>query len=158
LILPASFSIPNRIRVRFLLDFTRNLKIEGVMETSISASSAAAITHSSAPQTSTTKSTPTLDDVEKRIGNTVETAAVQHKAPDMKTLKVLVNEANKLIKTVSSNLQFQIDDSTKQVVVKIVDTNTGDVIRQIPTVEMLDFIRQMKKLEGNAGALLQAVA
>jgi flagellar protein FlaG len=65
----------------------------------------------------------------------------------------LVNEGNAVLRGVNSNLQFQIDDSTHQVVVKIIDNKTGDVIRQIPTVEMLDFIRHMKELEGNAGAI-----
>jgi flagellar protein FlaG len=66
-----------------------------------------------------------------------------------------------VLKGVNSNLQFQIDDSTHQVVIKIVDNKTGDVIRQIPTVEMLDFIRHMKELEGDSvaiGAIFQAAA
>jgi flagellar protein FlaG len=56
---------------------------------------------------------------------------------------------------VNKNLQFQIDEATNQVVVQIVDNETGEVVRQIPTVEMLDFIRAMKEQESNIGKLYQ---
>ena len=58
----------------------------------------------------------------------------------------------------NKDLQFQVDDVTKQVIVKVVDSKTGEVVRQIPTVEMLDFIRAMKEQETNSGKLYQAKA
>lgn len=128
------------------------------METSISASSAAATTNYFASQTSATHSANSTEESTIKIIETAVHSANAAKEPSIQELKVLVNDGNRLLKDVNSNLQFQIDDSTKQVVVKIVDSKTGDVIRQIPTVEMLDFIRHMKELEGNAGALLKAVA
>jgi len=60
---------------------------------------------------------------------------------------------NAVLQAASKNLQFQVDEATKQVVVKIVDSKTGEVVRQIPTVEMLDFIRAMKEIESNTGKL-----
>jgi len=68
-------------------------------------------------------------------------------------VKAAVVEGNTILKAANNNLQFQVDEATKQVVIKIVDSKTGDVIRQIPTVEMLDFIRAMKQQETNAGKL-----
>lgn len=62
------------------------------------------------------------------------------------------------IASASRNLQFQVDEVTNQVIVKVVDSKTGEVVRQIPTVEMLDFIHAMKELEGNTGKLYQAKA
>jgi len=78
--------------------------------------------------------------------------------PSADELKALVHEGNTLFQKAGSNLQFQIDDATKQVVVKVVDSKTGEVVRQIPTVEMLDFIRAMKEQEGNMGKLFQTKA
>ncbi len=127
------------------------------METSISASSAAA-TNYFASQTSATHSANSQKESTTKIIETAVQSVAAAKEPTTQELKVLVNDGNRLLKDVNSSLQFQIDDSTKHVVVKIVDSKTGDVIRQIPTVEMLDFIRHMKELEGNAGALLKAVA
>ncbi len=73
-------------------------------------------------------------------------------------VKAAVVEGNTLLKAVNNNLQFQVDETTKQVVIKIVDNKTGELVRQIPTVEMLDFIRAMKQQEANIGKLYKNVA
>jgi len=73
-------------------------------------------------------------------------------------VKEAVKAGNTMLQSASSSLSFEIDSATKQVVVKIVDRNTGELVRQIPTVEMLDFMRRMKELEGNSGSLIQAKA
>jgi flagellar protein FlaG len=73
-------------------------------------------------------------------------------------VKEAVKSGNTMLQSVSSSLSFEIDSATKQVVVKIVDRNTGELVRQIPTVEMLDFMRRMRELEGNSGSLIQAKA
>ena len=73
-------------------------------------------------------------------------------------VKEAVKTGNTMLQSVSSSLSFEIDDATKQVVVKVVDSKTGELVRQIPTVEMLDFMRRMKELEGNSGSLYQAKA
>ncbi len=69
-------------------------------------------------------------------------------------VKAAVVVGNALLQSANHNLQFQIDDATKQVVIKIVDNKTGELVRQIPTVEMLDFIRHMKELEGKPGSIV----
>jgi len=73
-------------------------------------------------------------------------------------VKASVAEGDKLLKAINRDLQFQIDDATKQVVVKIVNSKTGEVIRQIPSADLLDFIRVMKEQEDNAGRLLREKA
>ena len=73
-------------------------------------------------------------------------------------VKAAVVEGNTLLKAANNNLQFQVDETTKQVVIKIVDNKTGELVRQIPTVEMLDFIRAMKQQEANVGKLYKNVA
>ena len=73
-------------------------------------------------------------------------------------VKAAAVAGNTLLQATNKNLQFQVDEATQQVVVKIVDSRTGEVVRQIPTVEMLDFIRAMKEQEGNMGKLYQAKA
>ena len=73
-------------------------------------------------------------------------------------VKEAVKSGNTMLQSASSSLSFEIDSATKQVVVKIVDSKTGELVRQIPTVEMLDFMRRMKELEGNSGSLIQTKA
>lgn len=50
----------------------------------------------------------------------------------------------------STNLRFSVDKDTDRVVVTVLDTNTGDVIRQIPTEEALQVARSLGNLQGLA--------
>ncbi|HCT98676.1 MAG TPA: flagellar biosynthesis protein FlaG, partial [Methylococcaceae bacterium] len=87
--------------------------------------------------------------------------ALQHESAQQLSLdavKEVASKGNAMLQAANRSLSFQIDDTTKRVVVKIVDSKTGELVRQIPTVEMLDFMRRMKELEGNSGSLLQTKA
>lgn len=60
-----------------------------------------------------------------------------------------VDQVNKTIKTMSSNdLQFSVDEDTESVVVKVVDRQTHEVIRQIPSEEFLQIAKALDKLKG----------
>jgi flagellar protein FlaG len=83
---------------------------------------------------------------------------VKSEEVSVEALKAAAVAGNAFLSSANRNLQFQIDSETKQVVVKIVDSKTGELVRQIPTVEMLDFIRHMKSLEGSAGSILKGEA
>ena len=77
---------------------------------------------------------------------------------NLDTAKAVASKGNEILQYSNHSLSFQIDDTTKHVIIKIVDTDSGELIRQIPTVEMLDFMKRMKELEGNSGSLLQTKA
>lgn len=70
-------------------------------------------------------------------------------------VKQAVDKGNSLFQEAKRNLQFEVDDATKEVVVKIVDSDSGEVVRQIPAEETLDFIRRMQELDGQQGSMLQ---
>jgi len=73
----------------------------------------------------------------------------------LETLKSAAVAGNSILQTVNRNLEFQVDDSTKKVVVKIVDNQSGETVRQIPTEEMMVFIKKMQELDGKTGSVLQ---
>jgi len=75
--------------------------------------------------------------------------------PSLEAVQKAADQGNSLMQFVQRNLQFRVDDSTKEVVVKIVDSQSGDVVRQIPSEEMLAFIRRMQELDGQQGSVLQ---
>jgi len=64
----------------------------------------------------------------------------------------MIEEATKKVQqTVSmfnSALQFQIDQDTEKLVIKIIDTNTQEVIKQIPPQEILEIAKALDKLQG----------
>ena len=59
-----------------------------------------------------------------------------------------VNEVNAALESRSVGLQFEIDKDTDKVVVKVVDRENGEVIRQIPSEEVLRVAKVMGKAPG----------
>lgn len=77
-------------------------------------------------------------------------------APSADVVKKAAEKGNKFLQATNQSLQFKVDDSTKEVVVKIVDNETGDLVRQIPSEEMLSFIKRMQELDSkHKGAVIQ---
>lgn len=79
----------------------------------------------------------------KEAGKAADAAAV-----DATTLQRAVEQTNKMIQPVAADLQFSIDSDTKAIVVKVVDTSTNTVIRQVPSAEMLEISKALDKLQG----------
>lgn len=76
--------------------------------------------------------------------------------PSLDLVKKAADQGNSLLQEVNRNLQFKVDDSTKELVVKVVDSETGKLVRQIPSEEMLAFIRRMQELDDmHQGAVIQ---
>ena len=67
-------------------------------------------------------------------GREVETPrkSVQKETRSAEDIKRDVSVINDQLKSLNRAVQFSIDEKTKTIVARIVDTETGDVIRQIP--------------------------
>ncbi len=65
---------------------------------------------------------------------TTEDAAIQH-------LKDALHAT-------SFNLEFEIDHDTNRVITKVVDTDTGEIIRQLPSEEVMRVAHALQKLQG----------
>lgn len=48
----------------------------------------------------------------------------------------------------SNNLEFSIDDSTGKTIIKVVDSSTKELIRQIPSEEMLAMAQAIGEMKG----------
>lgn len=76
-------------------------------------------------------------------------------AASLDTLKSAAAAGNSMLQAVNLNLEFRVDDSTKKVVIKIIDNQTGETVRQIPSEDMLAFIKKMQELDGEKGSVIQ---
>ena len=70
-------------------------------------------------------------------------------------LKEVVSELNNLVRDLHRELQFSIDDKSGETVIKVVDSKTDEVVRQIPSEEV---VRLRQRLEDAAGAIFQGSA
>lgn len=74
--------------------------------------------------------------------------AASEAAQDKDSVHQAVETIQKVVETMTRDLQFSIDEELKRTVIKVVDTNTDEVIRQIPAQEVLDIARSLNKLQG----------
>ena len=67
-----------------------------------------------------------------------------------------VAQLNAAPQTKAQGLQFSIDPDSQRTVVKLIDSSTGDVLRQFPTQQALDIAASLQK--GQAGLLINQTA
>jgi flagellar protein FlaG len=65
-------------------------------------------------------------------------------------LEAAVKQMEQFFQSVHRNLEFSIDDKSGKVVVKVIATETGEVVRQLPSAEALKLADSLK----NANSLL----
>lgn len=75
----------------------------------------------------------------------IEVAEVEEKEIDLElseeALENVVSQINAYVQDTQRDMDFSVDDSTGRVVVRVVDSVTEEVIRQIPSEEMLAISR-----------------
>lgn len=64
---------------------------------------------------------------------------------DTAGLRSAVRDINSFVQTQQRNLEFSVDEDTGMTVVKVVDPQTGDVIRQIPSEVALSLARALSE-------------
>lgn len=78
--------------------------------------------------------------------NKSENAGAESQSISKDELIKAVESANEKMKARSSNLVFTIDESTDRIVAKIVDSETQEVIREIPPKSFLEFVKKFDEL------------
>ncbi len=81
------------------------------------------------------------------IGAAGQTAQ-QSLPPGLAQVQQALDEVREAISPVAQNLLFSIEDETGQTIVKVVDASTDEVIRQIPSVEIVAIAKALGKLQG----------
>lgn len=76
--------------------------------------------------------------------------------PTAPQLQGLVDSINNSLKQANKNLEFTIDTDTKKSIVKLVDTETGEVIRQFPSEETIAISKAIESMQ--QGMLLRQKA
>lgn len=76
--------------------------------------------------------------------------------PSVEHLKDAVKDINKAMRQSNRNLEFSVDADTSRMVVRLTDTETGELIRQIPSDETLAISRSLGEFQ--QGLLLRQKA
>lgn len=66
-----------------------------------------------------------------------DTDATNKDADSSERLKRAVQDIEKFVQSIKRNLEFSIDEHSGKVIVKVIASDTGEVVRQIPTAEAM---------------------
>ncbi len=69
-------------------------------------------------------------------------------APSMEQVKQAVDEINKSMQALSRGLVFSVDEESHRTIVKIVDQQTDEIVRQIPSEEALAIAKSLDQVVG----------
>ena len=85
----------------------------------------------------------------------IDASVGAHVATSSEGLREVVAAADRAVKSLHNAVQLSLDSQSGQPIVRVVDTETGQLIRQIPTEEVLELRRALDRI---AGLLIQRTA
>lgn len=68
--------------------------------------------------------------------------------PDRQKAAQAAKEINDFLKSSSAGIEFQIESQSERVIVRVVDTETKQLIRQVPTEEMVAISHALDRMTG----------
>ena len=68
-----------------------------------------------------------------------------------------VNNSNEIGQLLKRKLNFLVDEATERIVVKVIDEESGETVRQVPPKEMLRISAHLKKLQDMNEEVMGAV-
>lgn len=91
-----------------------------------------------------------------------QTATQPGMAPSQEAIAVYeaVRNVNEYVHNVQRNLQFSVDEASGNTIIKVIDAETDEVVRQIPSQELLalaSHLQQMRDAE-TSGLLVESSA
>jgi flagellar protein FlaG len=63
-------------------------------------------------------------------------------------LKGAIDQLNVALQKRNTNVAFSVDQTTGRDVVRVTNSNTGEVVRQLPFEETLNFMRNLEQMTG----------
>ena len=87
-------------------------------------------------------------EVKETNASTTATQTAGNEAVPREVIDQAVEKVSEALKTVARSLHFSIDEDTGQTVIRITDSATKEVIRQMPSKEFLEISKAMEKLQG----------
>ncbi len=91
---------------------------------------------------------PMTDNIKATEVQTIDAVQQTGATPGLDQIKHAVQDINKSLQSLSQGLEFSVDTDTKEVIVKVVDQQTKEVLRQMPSKEALDIAKALDQVLG----------
>ncbi len=89
--------------------------------------------------------------------NTAVKMAQSHQTLSSEDREKMVAQMNEFVASINKGVAFRVDEGSGRDVVTIYETNSGDIIRQIPDEEMLVVLRRLAEHTANSGLFAEKV-
>ena len=90
---------------------------------------------------------PTMDGASEQKADKVAMKPL-HFLPTAEELKTMSYAMNRFVEMLTSDLKFEVHDKTHEIMVKFVNTKTGEVLKEYPPKEYLDMIARIRDYVG----------
>jgi flagellar protein FlaG len=87
-------------------------------------------------------------DQQSAVASVTSKARADASEPSKEDLSNAVKKLNESMLGSAQSLEFSIDEDTKGIVVKVIDQNTKEVLRQMPSKEALEISKSLDKMRG----------
>ena len=101
------------------------------------------------PATASNKSQPSAPPRTQPVAEHAQGADFSFASPtDRVALEQAVSKVKEVLQQSSSHLQIEVDPDLERVIVKILNGDSGEVIRQIPPKEVIDLAKSLSEAKG----------
>ena len=104
------------------------------------------------PSVAQVSSTAPAGRVEQEVPANANPDALRKAEQEEEPLENVVSNLNQLVRDLHRELQFSVDEDSGDTVIKVIDSKTDEVLRQIPSEEVM---RLRQRLEEAAGVIFQ---
>src|SRR3954462_3873731 len=81
-------------------------------------------------------------------GDKSSSKAEDKRAPSQEDVKHAVKDIQDFVSTVTTDLRFTVDKETGKTVVSVGDSKTKQIVRQIPSEEIMKIARNIDRMQG----------
>lgn len=92
-------------------------------------------------------SAPTMDGASEQKADKIAMKPL-HFLPTAEELKTMSYAMNRFVEMLTSDLKFEVHEKTHEIMVKFVNTKTGEVLKEYPPKEYLDMIARIRDYVG----------
>ncbi len=84
----------------------------------------------------------------KAVTETKQAVEAQKEQSQAEALAVVVEQLSEVMSIMNKGLAFSVDDDSGSAIVKVMDIDTGELIRQIPNDEALELAQKLLDVKG----------
>jgi flagellar protein FlaG len=84
----------------------------------------------------------------KTLTETEQSVAVKDQQSEAEVLAEVVEQLSEVVTLMNKGLAFSVDEDSGSAIVKVIDIDTGDIIRQIPSDEALELAQKLQDVKG----------